>query len=248
MDLANELAVQSWCFRHFKQNENCIAQVKASGLDRIELSAAHVDFAKPETFDAVIGLYQRSGVRIVSIGAVGFDTNAAAMRNYFEFLRKAGTRFIAVMFRIAAVPEAYRLAERLAEEYDVRLGIHNHGGRHWQGSAEILAHVFAHTSPRIGLCLDTAWALDSGEDPVAMAERFGERLYGLHLKDFVFDRARRPKDVVVGTGNLDLGRLKQTLAKVRFDGIPVLEYEGDVENPTPAVRQCAEAVRKAMKA
>ena len=248
MDIANELAVQSWCFRHFKRNEDCIAQVKACGLERIELSSAHVDFAKPDSFDAVIGLYRKGGVRIVSIGAVGFDADETVMRNYFAFLKKAGPRFMAVMFKVESAPEAYRVAERLAEEYDVRLGIHNHGGRHWLGSAEMLAHIFTHTSPRIGLCLDTAWALDSGEDPIAMAERFGDRLYGLHLKDFVFDRARRPQDVVVGTGNLDLARLRQTLQKVGFEGVAVLEYEGDVENPTPAVRKCVEAVRKTMKA
>jgi len=39
------------------------------------------------------------------------------------------------------------------------LVIHNHGGRHWLGSAQMLAAVFAQTGPAIGLTLDTAWAL-----------------------------------------------------------------------------------------
>jgi hypothetical protein len=30
-----------------------------------------------------------------------------------------------------------------------------------------------------------------------------------------------------------------------FDGCVVLEYEGDVENPVPALRKCVQAVRAA---
>ena len=48
-------------------------------------------------------------------------------------------------------------------------------------SATLVAQVFASTSPRIGLCLDTAWALDAHEDPVAMAGKFADRLYGVQF-------------------------------------------------------------------
>jgi len=108
----------------------------------------------------------------------------------------------------------------------------------------MLAAVFAQTGPAIGLTLDAAWALDAGENPVALAEKFADRLYGLHLKDFVFDRARRPQDVVVGTGNLDLPGLFATLRKVGFAGSLILEYEGDVQNPVPALKQCVAAVAR----
>jgi sugar phosphate isomerase/epimerase len=111
----------------------------------------------------------------------------------------------------------------------------------------MLAQVFKNTSDRIGLCLDTAWAMHAHEDPIAMAEQFGDRLYGLHIKDFVFDRAGQHKDVVVGTGNLDLGKLNATLKAVDFDGVAVLEYEGDVSNPVPALSECVAAIRQHMK-
>jgi sugar phosphate isomerase/epimerase len=153
---------------------------------------------------------------------------------------------MSVSFDISAVPAAYRTAERLAEQYDLQLMIHNHGGRHWLGNAETLAHVFRNTSERIGLVLDTAWAMDAREDPVALAERFAGRLYGLHLKDFVFDEAGRHRDVVVGTGNLDLERLNETLKRVGFDGALILEYEGDPQDPVPALRDCVREIRARM--
>jgi sugar phosphate isomerase/epimerase len=174
--------------------------------------------------------------------------NEAAESKFFECARRAGAKFMAVDFAVDQVPAGFRTAEKLADKFDVRLAIHNHGGRHWLGCCEILRHVFANTSARIGLCLDTAWALASGEDPVKMAAEFTARLYGLHVKDFVFDRAGKPEDVVVGTGALDLAGLVAAAKKINFSGYAVLEYEGDVENPVPAVKKCVAAVRSACAA
>jgi hypothetical protein len=50
--------------------------------------------------------------------------------------------------------------------------------------------------------------------------------------------------VIVGEGNLSLPRLVEALRKVDFAGPAILEYEGDVQNPLPAIQQCVAAVRK----
>ena len=160
------------------------------------------------------------------------------VRPLFEFLKLSGTGFMSVDFSPQTSPESWRLAEQLADEYDVFLGIHNHGGRHWLGSAQMIAHVLANTNERIGLCLDTAWALDAGEDPIGMAERFAAQLSGVHSKDLIFDRSRQPEDFVVGQGNLDLERLIGLIHSNDKIGYAILEYEGDVENPVPAIKAC----------
>lgn len=85
--------------------------------------------------------------------------------------------------------------------------------------------------------------MDSREDPTAMTEAFAERLYGVHVKDFVFDRAREPQDVVVGEGNLDLPKLLSLVAAIENLRYIALEYEGDMDNPAPAMTKCVEAVR-----
>ena len=243
MDIGQEMGVQSYCFRHFKDNAKTASLVKQCGLSKIEICGVQVDFQDTASFDAAIGAYRDAGVEIVSIGVNSLAGDEAAERNYFEFLKAAGAKFMSVDFKIGAIPRSFALAEELAEQYDVRLAIHNHGGRHWLGSADAIEWVFSQTSSRVGLCLDTAWAMHSHEDPVALAERFSERLYGLHIKDFTFDSAGQHKDVVVGTGNLDLARLAEALDAVGFDGYVVLEYEADVENPVPALTSCVEAVR-----
>lgn len=244
IDLAKKLGVQSYCFRGFKTNEEVIEKLKACDLSTIELYGAHGQFEDESKWDEVTALYRDSGVDIAAIGVMGLANDEEKERKYFEFCKRAGAKYMSVNFSLGAVPECYRTAEKLADEYDVKLAIHNHGGRHWLGSGEMLRHVFANTSERVGLCLDTAWALDSREDPVAMVEQFKDRLYGLHVKDFVFDRCRQPEDVVAGTGALDLQGVTDALKKIDFDGYAVLEYEGDVDNPVPALQKCVESVRQ----
>jgi sugar phosphate isomerase/epimerase len=244
-DIKNATGVQSYCFRGFKDNAKVASLVREIGTNKIELCGVHIDFNNESLFDGVIETYRAAGVEIVSIGVQGFDGNEANERPWFEFVRRAGARFISGDFNLATLPAAFRVVEKLADRYDVRVGIHNHGGRHWLGSAQALSWVFANTSERIGLCLDTAWALDAHENPLELAEKFGDRLYGLHLKDFVFDRAGKFEDVVIGNGALDLPGLLSVLGKVNFDGFSVIEYEGDVDNPVPALTKCVKQIKSA---
>ncbi len=243
MNIGQDMGVQSFCFRNFTDNAKTASLVTECGLAKIEICGIQVDFQDPASFEEAVATYRDAGVEIVSIGVNGLSGDEAAERNLFEFLRIAGAKFMSIDFKPHGVPGSFALAEKLADEYDVKLAIHNHGGRHWLGSSQALEWVFAQTGERIGLCLDTAWALHSHEDPIAMIERFGQRLYGVHIKDFTFDSAGHHSDVVVGTGNLDLVKLAGALAAVNFDGYVVLEYEADAENPVPALTQCVQAVR-----
>jgi inosose dehydratase len=239
-NLADQLGIQSYCFRGFKTLGEVLPRLKACGVSTVELSGVHGDFTREAA--AIIASCRAAGVRIASIGVERFTGNAERDRKLGDFMRQAGASVIAVDFLPDAGPDVWRGAERVADEFDLRLAIHNHGGRHWLGNTQMLAQVFANTSPRIGLCLDTAWALDAHEDPMAMAQKFGERLYGVHLKDFVFDRAGRPSDAVLGEGNLDLPKLLTFLQGNEPTASVIIEYEGDIANPGPALTQCVQKV------
>jgi sugar phosphate isomerase/epimerase len=241
--LQQELGAQSYCFRAFKDNATVIEKLKECGVNRLELCGVHADFLDESGFDAIIKEYSDAGVVLTSIGVQGFSNKEASERKFFKFTRRAGIKTISASFAVETLPQCIETAEKLAEEYDVNLAIHNHGGYDWLGNAAMLRNIFKNTSPRIGLCLDTAWALQAGEDPLKFAEEFGSRLYGIHIKDFVFDRAGKGEDVVVGTGNLDLPKLFAILESQKYSGYAVLEYEGDVENPVPALKECVAAVR-----
>ena len=247
MNSIKDLAVQSYCFRGFKTNKEVIEKVKECGLGKIELCQAHVDFNDENNFENVVQEYKDAGINIVSIGVNRFQNDSVAEEKLFKFAKLAGCKVMSVDFTPDSVPESYSTAEKLADKYDINIGIHNHGARHWLGSVQILKTVLANTSPRIGLMLDTAWALDSGEDPLEMVESFKDRLYSFHLKDFVFDRAGKHEDVIVGTGNLDIPGLFKKLEKIEFKGEYILEYEADVENPVPALKECLSSIKKQLQ-
>ncbi len=244
-NLTSRLGIQSYCFRGFKELSTVLPRLKACGVATVELCGVHVDFLKPDDVAAKIALCRAAGVSIASIGVERFAANLPRERALAEFMRQAGGGVISVDFEPGAGREIFRAAEQVADEYNLRLAIHNHGGRHWLGSTQMLAQVFAHTSPRIGLCLDTAWALDSHEDPIAMAEKFGDRLYGVHLKDFIFDRAGKPADTILGEGNLDLPKMLRLLENNPNTESLIIEYEGDIQDPVPALTKCVQKIHAA---
>jgi sugar phosphate isomerase/epimerase len=229
------LGIQSWCFRGFKTNEEVIRATKEIGLDTVEMSAAHIDLADAAGVDAVVKQYQDAGITISAISN-GISNDEATARQVFDFAKKAG--FSA--FSVLPDPDALPLLDRLCDEYGMKVGIHNHGRGTWHryGISWMYEEAFKHCSPNIGLCLDTAWALDVLENPVELVKRYADRLYGVHIKDFIFNRDGSPMDVVVGTGYLHLPDFFGALQEIGFNGFMSLEYEGDVNNPLPTVKEC----------
>lgn len=245
--LQQKIAVQSFCFRGFRSNEEVAAKVKEIGLSALEPCGIHVDFAADAAQDAALAAYRGAGVELVSCGVNAITGDGSAAEGAFRFARKAGFSLISADVTPPAAWDTFAAAERLAEQYDVNVALHNHGGAHWLGNAQMLEEVFRRTGPRIGLMLDTAWAIDAREDPVKLARRFGDRLLGVHLKDFVYTREREPVDVVIGTGILDLPGLVTALREIGFTGAAIIEYEGDVNDPVPALTECVQVIEQAWR-
>lgn len=239
-----KLGIQSYCLRHTRSNEKVADRVRELGLDELELCAIHVDFQDPASFAGVVDQYARKGVRISSSGVNPITGNEANDRRLFEFAKLAGHRVISVTFPIPGT--SIPVGEKLAEEYEIDLAVHNHGGRDWLGSPKALDWLMNTTSERVGLNLDFAWMLDAGFDPLDQFNRLAKHVKTIHLKDFAFDRAGRFNDVVVGTGNVDLAKLDGLLREVGFDGTAVLEYEGSPENPMPDLARCVEKIKAEM--
>lgn len=235
------LGIQTYSFRGF-QGRTILEKVRECGLSRVELCTMQVNWGIPDARAQVLQDYRAAGITIDALGVHQpggpFDEVVCA------FAKEAGAKVIGIDIPPSLSLKPFHAAERLAERYDLRFAIHNHGGYHWLGSRQMLAEVFQHTGPRIGLCLDTAWAMHAGENYLELIEQFGSRLYGLHIKDFAFDRAGHTHDVVIGTGNLDLPQLARALDAVGFAGYAALEYEGEPENPVPAIRACVQAAHK----
>jgi sugar phosphate isomerase/epimerase len=246
--LSQPIAIQSWCYRAFKTLDAFLPQLKAAGVTATELCGVHADFGKPETGAGVAERCRAAGVGIVAIG-VEYLSGTAADRPRFEWCRSAGVKHMSISFKPEALDDngaGLRAIEQLAEEFDLQLGIHNHGGYDWLGNPPILKYVLDKVGKRVGLHLDTAWAIDAKQNPVEMAERFADRLVGVHVKDFTYSPKREPTDVIIGTGSLDLPKFTGLLKSIGFAGPLVIEYEGDVDNPVPALSACVKRLRESL--
>jgi inosose dehydratase len=106
----------------------------------------------------------------------------------------------------------------------------------------------------IGLCLDTGHLMLGRGDPIVAIQEWGPRINQVHLKDarlatlerIVAEAApveeiwRRRAFCALGEGDIDVGRVLESLAEVRYSGWLVVEQDvlPDAEHPDqPALEQ-----------
>jgi len=246
MASALDYGVQSYCFRDFKDNAEVAKKVREIGLDKIEICRVHADFHDLKAWKDVLEIYQNEGVSVISIGVEPFVGDDAE-RDLFECAALAGASHISGTFHINSYLKAVPQVRQLSQEFGIKVGIHNHGGYDFGGQPEVIKHLLGIGAPEIGLCIDTAWALQIGPrsgDPVDWAKEFTGHITGVHYKDFVFDKNGQWEDTIVGEGNLDLKAFVKALEAGGFNGMAVIEYEADPENPVPALKACVDAMRK----
>lgn len=245
MSALNKLAVQSYCFREFKDNAAVAEKVREIGLDRIEVCEIHADFHNLKSWKKTIDTYQDAGVEIVSIGVQTFDGDDGD-ESFFECAAAAGAKHISAHFKVGTFPKAISQVKSWSDKFGIRVGIHCHGGYMFGGQPDVLDLLIGIGSPQIGLCLDTAWAMQIGPNhgkPIEWAKKYSEFLYGVHFKDFTFGKDASWEDTIVGEGNLDLPALLSQLQSQGYSGVSILEYESDPENPVPALKACVEKMQ-----
>lgn len=238
------IGIQSYTLRNFKLDE-ALRHVKGLGLKHIEFYSAHMATnSTPEQIAEMKKKLAEAGIeRISAHGVNGFGKDHAANRRLFEFAKAAGIRNITA----DPSPDSFESLDKLCEEFDVRIAIHNHGPGHRYDKLTDVAKAVKDHHKSIGVCVDTGHVLRSNEDPVQWVRELGPRVFGLHLKD-VAEKTAKTHDVVIGSKHLDLVGLFKTLKDVKFpsDGSISLEYESNPQNPIDDVKQCLAAAKDAI--
>jgi sugar phosphate isomerase/epimerase len=238
--------VQSWCFRHFKDNTTVARLILETGVNQTELCSAYADFHQPAEFKNTVRTYRDAGVHICSLGVLTLKGEPNE-RDFFECAAIAGARHISAHFQVDTFPAAIKQAQKLSDEFNIKIGLHCHGGYMFGGQPDVMDHLIKLGAPQIGLCIDTAWCMQIGPqpgNPLEWLKRYAGHIHGIHFKDFTFDRSGQWKDVIIGEGNLDLPAFTTALKNNGFNGMSVIEYEGDVENPIPALQNCVTILRQ----
>jgi len=239
------VGIQSYSLRGFDV-DTALKHIHELGLHGVEFFNAHFPGnSSAEQIEAMQKKTAALGIKIMGHGVNGFGKDHEANRKWFEFAKKAGIK------NISADPseDAFASLDKLCEEYQIRIAIHNHGpGARYDKVAQVLNAIKGH-NPLIGACADLGHYIRSGEDPVDVIRQLKGRLYGVHLKDFAEQKAQT-KGVILGKGHLDVAGVFDALRKVEFpaDGCLSLEYEENPKDPIADLKECiAIAAAGAMK-
>jgi len=238
-----ELGIQSYTLRSIRPMQLAKA-IRQIGLTHVELWPDHLHYKWPdEKIDAVRSTFVAEKISISGYGAVFYDNDLEHNQRVFQFAKRLGLQSI---MTVDLAPEQFSSIAKLCDEFEMKVSLHNHGkGFRWATLEEMQRGV-KRASSNFGVCLDTAWCLDVGEDPKVWAQAFADQLLGVHLKDFSYKNGER-HDAIVGTGNLDLPGFLKTLHQISFTGSLSMEYEGNEFDPVPDATECAKMIRLALQ-
>ncbi len=233
------MGAQSYSFRHFSF-EDSITQLKAIGLTNMEFCSVHF---KPDASDPGFAKVKEAiaaaGIVVPVYGVEGFGSDEAANRKKFEFAKALGLEVISA--DIEKEGKAFPSVDALCKEFNIKVGIHNHGpGARYDKVTDTINAVKG-SSVLVGACVDTGHVIRSGEKPHEVIAALGERVHSLHLKDWKHGGAEQ----ILGEGDMDLVAVAKALKAIKFAGPLNLEYEDHEDNPGPHMKKGLENWQKA---
>jgi sugar phosphate isomerase/epimerase len=238
------MGIQSYTLRSFPVDK-ALDMIQQLDLHAVEFFDKHFPVkSSPEEIESMKQKCASHDIKIMGHGVNGFSKNHEANRKYFEFAKAAGIRNLSA----DPTPDAFESLDKLCEEFDVRIAIHNHGpGARYNKVEDVLKAIQGHHK-NIGACADLGHYIRSGEDPVEVIHKLEGRLYGVHLKDFAEQKAKT-QGVILGKGHLDVVGVFKALRKVNFpaDGCLSLEYEEKANDPMEDVKECLAVAAAAAK-
>ena len=223
----------SYTFRNFKP-EAMIAMLHELAITNLNIKDMHLPLQPLTDVPARAQVYRDAGIRLTDAGAIYFKTDTdEAIRPSFEYLKAAKIgRFVGAPSR-----EVLPRVAKFCVEYDIRMGIHNHGpeDQEWPSPYDI-QKVIEPMDYRVGYCIDLGHTLRTKTDPVAAIRMAATRLYDVHMKDLA-DPLVKESQVAVGDGVMPVRKIFEALVDIKYGGYVDLEYEIKPEDPVPGVRK-----------
>lgn len=244
------LGCQAYSFRTFTLLET-IEKNAALGLTVLEAYPTQVlspdrrdvkfDHTSPQEYREIVkAKLKETDVKLVSYGVCGLSKDEAEARAYFDFARDMGIQII-----VSEPPEeAMPLVDKLCQEYDIHVAIHNHPKPSHYWSPDTVLKVCKGRSPYIGSCADTGHWVRSDVDPLEAMQKLEGRIISLHIKDV--DRvAPDAQDVPWGTGVGNVDALFAEVWRQKLKPVFSIEYVIDDElDPQSDIAECVAYFKK----
>jgi sugar phosphate isomerase/epimerase len=224
----------SYTFRNFDRAQ-LIASLKQLNISTINLKDVkdHLPSTSVTDEQTALDAYKAAGITPTAVGTVYFSKDEDDdIRSKFEYAKRAGVKVIVAG---DPTPEVLPRIERFVKEYDIVVGIHNHGpeDKVWKSPLDVLKAVHG-MDVRMGCCIDVGHTMRAGVDPLDAIRAAGPRLHDMHMKDLA-QRNVKESQVAVGRGLMPVREIFAELAKMRYPGYVDLEYEIHADDPMPGV-------------
>lgn len=239
-----QLGCQAYTFNRFTFYE-AVDKVASLGLHYIEAYPGQrlsPDMPEDVKFDhnmpadlqkTVLDKLAAANVKLVNYGVVGLSNNEEESRKVFEFAKAMGIETICS----EPAKAAFDLLEKLADEYEINVALHNHPKPSVYWSPDRVLEALEGRSKRLGACADTGHWMRSGIDPLEGLKKLEGRIISFHFKD-LNEMSPRAHDVPWGTGKANVKALLEEIHRQGFKGVFSAEYEHNWENSLPDLAEC----------
>lgn len=225
-----KLGVASYSLRKFTRAQ-AIAMLKTLRVQYVSIKSFHLPYesSAAET-TAGANEFRAAGIEVLSGGNIDLK-EPAKLRAMFEYAKAAGLPMMVCAPRM----ETLDAVEKLVQEFNIKIAIHNHGPEDkFFPSPESAFEAIKDRDPRMGLCIDVGHTTRTSTNVLESIRRAGPRLFDFHIKD-LGDLMDKTSQVEVGRGAMPVAAIFRELIAMNFQGGVMLEYEIKADDPLPGM-------------
>ena len=213
------------------------------GLTNVAFKDMHMPMkSTAEEIKSIAQKVRSAGLNLYGAGVIYMKT-PEEVENTFAYASNAGLEMIIGVPNHELLPQV----EEQVKKYNIKLAIHNHGpGDKLYSSVDDVQAKIKNLDKRIGFCIDIGHVKRIQQDPVAMLEKYKDRLFDMHMKDVNKDTGDGTP-LEIGRGIIDIPAVIKALKKMNYQGTVAFEYEKDGDDPVAGLAESVGYIRGIMK-